>query len=161
MSYIVFRLTRNAFCGHYVSILWTLTKPGSDRIRSTHETLYLPLSHLVESRGLIRSGPRIQVLFMPRLCHVLDETVCLLTCLINYFISNRQWPTIWKRSNIVLVFLRKNGRRTRLATDQYLFSLPCRNCMSWCFIKCTRPFTRGSPQIYLATWRDIRVAQRF
>lgn len=107
MSYIVFRLTRNAFCGHYVSILWTLTKPGSDRIRSTHETLYLPLSHLVEYRGLIRSGPRIQVLFMPRLCHVLDETVCLLTCLINYFISNRQWPTIWKRSNIVLFFFKE------------------------------------------------------
>lgn len=44
---------------------------------------------------------------MPRLCHVLDETVCLLTCLINNFISNRQWPTIWKRSNIVLVFFKK------------------------------------------------------
>ena len=160
MLYIVFRLTRNTFWGHYVSILLTLTKPGSDRIRSTHETLYLPLSHLVEYRGLIRSGP-IQVLFMPSLCHVLDETVYLLTCLINNFISNRQWPTIWKRSDIVPVLLRKNVRWTRLATDQYLFWLPCRNCMSWCFIKCTRPFTRGSHQIYLAIWRDIRVAQRF
>ena len=118
MSYKVFRLTRNAFWGHYVTILRTLTKPASDRIRSTLKTLYLPLSHLVEYRGLIRSGP-IQVLFMPRLCHVLNETVYLFTCLINYFISNRWWPTIWKRSNIVPVFFFKKES----ATDKTCYRL--------------------------------------
>ena len=55
----------------YGSILWTLTKPASDRIRSTPETLFLTFSHLLEYRGLIWSA-LIQVLLMPRLCHVLD-----------------------------------------------------------------------------------------
>ena len=32
-----------------------------------------------------------------------------LTCLINYFISNRQWATIWKSSNIVPVFKKESG----------------------------------------------------
>jgi len=32
-----------------------------------------------------------------------------LTCLINYFISNRQWPTVWESSNIASVFKKKSA----------------------------------------------------
>lgn len=30
------------------------------------------------------------------------------TCLINYFIINRQWPTVWKSSDVVPVFKKEN-----------------------------------------------------
>ena len=50
----------------WIYFLNSLTKPGSDRIRSNPQTLSITFGHLMEYRGLIQSGP-IQVLFVPRL----------------------------------------------------------------------------------------------
>ena len=63
MSYVVIRLTRNTFWGHYANRFcerWRNEDRTRDRIKSTSKTLSLTFGHLVEYRGFIRLGP-IQV----------------------------------------------------------------------------------------------------